>query len=809
MADNKTKSAAAIKAAPWVLEWEDLKIYIVSRWDWENSSPEHQAEIRATYGDGLVIVDWLQALRQDEKGLLVVERSTWAKIPEDIRDKLRVEYGEEDGLRVFPDGFLTLVDTKRYPTSQRGNALLFCKLRGEDYVHTVKPAAGYHWEKLGTDKDGHSGGHWAKDENDTVLKAEVNKLTDNLWQTYLSIHTFESNGDKKAENDDEIKRDARNEQLKKWKKTIRDRYDSFANYELDKILARIKSVKDEEGVPMNSPDQCNGLLPCLNGVYELATGNFRSTRKEDYVSYFCPTIYDPEAKDRETRQALDLFFDVEKDVDRAEKIEGYFWELVGIGLYPNLRKDTKAVVQMIGPSTNNGKSTLMRALMSCLGDVDNNGLAQSLRPEAFSKVSNANSTTLTPDLATIGEARLVFVSEPDEKLRINWALIKDLTGGGYMKINDKHEKVRKTDSRFTMYWDTNFYLRADDPTIFARGTMKLIPFEHVFQKKDRDPEIDQKLSTPSARSYILQLMLAGLRRYLSKGFSVPAICKKMVEDYENGSDKIGEFLTQNYVKTGKPSDKIPLKKEVYTRYTEWCAENGYKGVESFGEFARKLKNRPGVVIGTRNNAQTLDGWATPENLTKTDPFSGLAPLDWYIKTHTAENNPAEGGGEKQILAGMEQPLQESPPLTLEELWRDHLRQISKAGPAVATLDLFGLFAELMRRGWAMDTNTADIGKTEILGRHILTAGEMGKQRTEEAQKLHKKIRGGIKEKLDGMESEEARKSITYLIKTEALAGLLAEMAEGQATALKEALLTGGGLDRAISHQIDIALRFKY
>lgn len=523
MADNGTNTAAA-EAAPiilWALTWPDLGVGLIPCREFEKLDPEHQEKLRADYGDGLVLLDWIKARRRDEMGLLVLEQSTWEKIPDDTQKKLREQYGEDDGLRVFADGFLALVDTKNYPTSQRGNALAFCKLRGRDYVHTTKPAAGYHWEKLATDKGGHSGGYWAADDADTWLRAALNRLTDDLWRMYLSVRVDDDKSKKGGKRgdpaptatNDELQRAARDDLLTKWRSTIRDRYDSFANYELDKIAARIKAIKDEDGVKMNDPDRCSRLLPCLNGVYELDTGNFRSARPDDRMSYYAPTIYDPTAYDQNTRAALDLFFDTAKDKGRAEAVEGYFWELMGTGLYPVLRKDTKAMVQMIGTRTNNGKTTLVRALMACLGDADGTGLAQSVRPEAFAKIAGANTSTLTPDFATIKWARLVFVSEPDESLRIAWSTVKDLTGGGYMKINPKNEAVYKIPAQFSMFWDTNYYLRVDDPTIFQRGTMRLVPFEHSFPETDRDPDIDKKLATPAARSYFLRLMLDGLMRY--------------------------------------------------------------------------------------------------------------------------------------------------------------------------------------------------------------------------------------------------------------------------------------------------------
>ena len=38
-------------------------------------------------------------------------------------------------------------------------------------------------------------------------------------------------------------------------------------------------------------------MPCLNGVFDLAIGEFRSTQPDDYLTLYCPTMYDPNADD--------------------------------------------------------------------------------------------------------------------------------------------------------------------------------------------------------------------------------------------------------------------------------------------------------------------------------------------------------------------------------------------------------------------------------------------------------------------------------------------------------------------------------
>ena len=251
-AGNTAESKTTI---PGALQWPELKICIISQWLFDRLETDQQEDLQKEYGDGLVVVNWIRARKMDKMGLLMFEKSTWSKIPETIQKKLLEEYGEEDGLRIFADDFLNLIDIKKYPTSQRGNSLAFYDLRGQDYVHTLKPSCGWCWKKLAT-VDGFTGGYWAQDNGDSWLKAEINKLTDELWDIYLSIKVLDDDNKKggSVTTEDEAMRELRNDQLKKWRRTIKDRYDSFANYEFDKIAYRIKDLKDKEHVAMNDPE---------------------------------------------------------------------------------------------------------------------------------------------------------------------------------------------------------------------------------------------------------------------------------------------------------------------------------------------------------------------------------------------------------------------------------------------------------------------------------------------------------------------------------------------------------------------------
>uniref|UniRef100_UPI001FDEC039 primase-like DNA-binding domain-containing protein n=1 Tax=Gracilibacillus lacisalsi TaxID=393087 RepID=UPI001FDEC039 len=109
--------------------------------------------------------------------------------------------------------------------------------------------------------------------------------------------------------------------------------------------------------------------------------------------------------------------------------------------------------------------------------------------------------------------------------------------------------------------------------------MRVIPCDA--RVVERDMEIDAKLSTDNAKSYLLKLAIEGMQRIIDQGDLTE--CKAVsdiTKEYFVQSDSVLGFL-ENYSVNGKET------KNAYMQYTLYCEESGLKAVGST-EFGRRL-----------------------------------------------------------------------------------------------------------------------------------------------------------------------------------------------------------------------------
>ena len=78
---------------------------------------------------------------------------------------------------------------------------------------------------------------------------------------------------------------------------------------------------------------------------------------------------------------------------------------------------------------------------------------------------------------------------------------------------------------------------------------------------------------PENMSGILNWMLEGYKLFRSQGLEMPDSVVQATMDYQMFSDKMGQFFSECL----QPKADSELRRAaVYTRYKEWCAENGYR-----------------------------------------------------------------------------------------------------------------------------------------------------------------------------------------------------------------------------------------
>lgn len=322
----------------------------------------------------------------------------------------------------------------------------------------------------------------------------------------------------------------------------------------------IKDAKSVFPLSMKSFDRDIYLFNCKNGTLDLRTMEFREHSPEDYLTKVSPVIYDPEAECPRWRTFIDEI--MQGDKARSD----YMQKAIGYALTGDTKMECLFI--LYGPTSRNGKGTTMESILRIMGEYGKNA-----DPTMLQAKFNAQSGGPSEEIARLAGARFVNISEPEKKITLDAALTKRLTGNDTITARYLHENSFEFRPNFKIFINTNHRPNITDLTLFESGRIKIIPFDRHFEENEQDKGLKQFFADPENMSGILNWMLEGYRLYRSQGLAMPDSVKQATMDYQMFSDKMGQFFDENIQE--KPGSEL-RRAAIYTRYKEWCQENGYR-----------------------------------------------------------------------------------------------------------------------------------------------------------------------------------------------------------------------------------------
>ena len=272
----------------------------------------------------------------------------------------------------------------------------------------------------------------------------------------------------------------------------------------------------------------------------------------------------------------------------ATQKKRYLQKALGYALTGDTRYECLFI--LYGATTRNGKGTTMETILRLMGDY-----GKTASPETIGVQSAAGARGPSEDVARLAGARFVNISEPDKKLTLSAALVKQLTGNDTITARFLHENSFEYRPRFKMFINTNYLPQITDQTLFSSGRVKTIPFERHFAPEEQDRGLKELFARPESLSGILNWCLDGLSMLQSEGFSEPQAVLDATQEYARESDKILLFLGESMERAPGVNTRTS---EVYARYKRWCEENGYcaENVRNFrallSQVARVERKRP-------------------------------------------------------------------------------------------------------------------------------------------------------------------------------------------------------------------------
>lgn len=266
--------------------------------------------------------------------------------------------------------------------------------------------------------------------------------------------------------------------------------------------------------------------------------------------------YDPSAYCADLDKMLNRVFLCDKEVINL------FKEMIGACLLKHNRYQKAFLLYGSGA---NGKSTVLDLVKKFLGR--NNISSIELDKLTTDKFAPAE---LENKLANIGD------DINDSALR-DTGTLKKLFSGNTIQVQRKGERPFNLEPFATHIFSGNAIPRSFDKSDGFYRRWILIPFIAKFSTldEDYDPLIEDKISTETALSYLLNLGLEGVKRLLKNGkFTEPESVIKALEDYKNENSTAlswieDKCLDEDYF-TDTPIDKI------YSDFVDWCKLSGIK-----------------------------------------------------------------------------------------------------------------------------------------------------------------------------------------------------------------------------------------
>ena len=225
---------------------------------------------------------------------------------------------------------------------------------------------------------------------------------------------------------------------------------------------------------------------------------------------------------------------------------------------------------LVANSGSNGKSTFLTMLSNWAGELST--------PLALEELNQpVNLFTLQGKLVNLGD-------DIDAKYLESSRLFKTLVSGNEIMTKALYQMPTKLRNTATLIFTSNEMPYFKDKSGGIARRIAIIPCDNTV--KEIDVHIDKKLSTENAKSYILNLAIAGMKRIIENGgkLSNSETVEKTVTQYLTDNDS---FLS--YMESIEHKIEGNMFSYVYNKYIDHCDEYGFQPL-SKNKIGRRLRD---------------------------------------------------------------------------------------------------------------------------------------------------------------------------------------------------------------------------
>lgn len=275
-----------------------------------------------------------------------------------------------------------------------------------------------------------------------------------------------------------------------------------------------------------------------------------------------PVVYDPSAYCADLDKMLNRVFLGDREVINL------FEEMIGAILLKHNRYQKAFLFYGAG---SNGKSTILDLLKTFLGARNYSAIALENVTGRF------NMAELENKLANIGD-------DVDNVTLKDTGTLKKMFAGNALTVERKGERPYTIEPYATHIYSCNAIPRSFDKSDGFYRRWMLVPFNARFDinDDDYDPLIGDKITKPTALSYLLNLGIKGAQRLIRNGsFTEPQAIKDALEAYKTDNSTVLSWLDDKEI--GLEYVLANSRDNLYGEFADWCRASGIKSSNVTGK----------------------------------------------------------------------------------------------------------------------------------------------------------------------------------------------------------------------------------
>lgn len=362
------------------------------------------------------------------------------------------------------------------------------------------------------------------------------------------------------------------------------------------ITATHNTAKPMLAIDLSELDKDDMLLNTPNATYNLRNGlrDYHEHDPKDYITKITTVSPGDEGLGL-WKETLATFF-----CNEQELID-YVQEIIGMTAIGKVYQEHMIIAYGGGA---NGKSTFWNTIARVLGSYSGKLSADALTMN--------NKRNVSPELAELKGKRLVIASEMAEGMRLNTAVVKQITSTDEIQAEKKYKDPFHFVPSHTLVLYTNHLPKvgANDDGTWRR--LVVIPFNAKISGRSDIKNFADYLYD-NAGPAILSWIIEGAEKAIKANFktSVPKAVTNSVKSYREANDWLGHFITESCEVGEKLSEKSG---ELYSKYRAYCLQNleytrsttdFYAALNQAG-YERKRTNKGNFIMGLSLKADDDD-----------------------------------------------------------------------------------------------------------------------------------------------------------------------------------------------------------